>query len=283
LIKIAGNLEKKILSELEKLLKNDREKYETFWKQFGVDMKYGIYENYGEKKDLLQDLVLFHTVNQEKPVTLKEYVEKMPAGQTELYYGSAPSKEAILVSPQMDLLKSKGYDVLVLTDDVDEFMIRILNEYEKHPFKSINQGDLNLVDDAEKATVKSLEDSNKELLEALKTVLASEVKDVKLSTRLTDSPVCLVSGEGLSFEMEKVISQMPGEKTMKADKILEINPKHELFQAIAKIYGKEAGALDDYAWVLYNQALLIEGLTIKDPVGFAQKMVRLMVKAANAE
>jgi len=283
LVKIAGNLEKKILSELEKILKNDREKYETFWKQFGIDMKYGIYENYGEKKDLLQDLVLFPTVNQEKPVTLKEYVEKMPAGQTEIYFGSAPSKEAILVSPQMDLLKSKGYDVLVLTDDVDEFMIRILNEYDKHPFKSINQGDLNIVDDAEKATVKTLEDSNKELLEALKTILASEVKDVKLSTRLTDSPVCLVSGEGLSFEMEKVIRQMPGEKTMKADKILEINPKHELFQAIAKIYANEPAALDDYAWVLYNQAMLIEGLTIKDPVGFAQKMVRLMVKAANAK
>lgn len=282
LLKIAGNLEKKILSELEKLLKNDREKYETFWKQFGVDLKYGIYENYGEKKDLLQDLVLFHTVNQEKPVTLKEYVEKMPEGQKDIYFGSAPSKDAIRVSPQMDLVKSKGYDVLVLSDDVDEFMIRILHEYDKHEFKSINQGDLNLLDETEKATVKNLEDTNKTLLEALKTALASEVKDVKLSTRLTDSPVCLVSGEGLSFEMEKVISQMPGDKNAKAEKILEINPKHDLFQAIADVYAKDPSALDDYAWVLYDQALLIEGLPVADPVGFSQKMVRLLIKAAKS-
>lgn len=282
LVKIAGNLEKKILSELEKLLKNDREKYETFWKQFGVDLKYGIYDNYGEKKELLQDLVLFATVNREKPVTLKEYVEKMPEGQKDIYYGSAPSKDAIRVSPQMDLLKSKGYDVLVLSDDVDEFMIRILHEYDKHEFKSINQGDLNLLDETEKATVKDLEDTNKTLLEALKAALSAEVKDVKLSTRLTDSPVCLVSGEGLSFEMEKVISQMPGDKGLKADKILEINPKHELFQAIVDVYAKEPSALDDYAWVLYDQALLIEGLPIADPVGFSQKMVRLLIKAAKS-
>jgi molecular chaperone HtpG len=283
LIKIAGNLEKKILSELEKMLKNDREKYETFWKQFGVDLKYGVYDNYGEKKESLQDLLLFATVNGDKPMTLKEYVEKMPAGQKEIYYGSATSKDQILVSPQMDLLKSKGYDVLVLTDDVDEFMIRILHEYDKHEFKSINQGDLNLLDETEKETVKNLESTNKTLLEAIQTALASEVKEVKLSTRLTDSPVCLVSGEGLSFEMEKVINQMPGEKNLKADKILEINPKHELFRAITAVHAQEPALLEDYAWVLYNQALLIEGLPISDPVGFANKMVKLLIKAAPSQ
>lgn len=283
LIKIAASVEKKILSELEKMLKNDREKYEKLWKEFGIDLKYGIYDNFGEKKDLLQDLILFKTVNSDKLLTLKEYVEKMPTGQTDIYYGSAATKEAILVSPQMDLLKSKNYDVLVLSDDIDEFMLNILREYDKHPFKSINQGDLNLVDDAEKETVKNLEETNKSLLETIKMVLASEVKDVKLSTRLTDSPVCLVSGEGLSFEMEKVINNMPGDKNLKAEKILEINPKHELFQAISKVYAKDASGLTDYAWILYNQALLIEGLPIKDPVGFADKMVHLLIKAANAE
>lgn len=278
--KIAQNLEKKILSELEKLLKNEPEKYHTFFKEFGVNLKYGIYDNFGEKKELLQDLILFKTVNSDDYITLKEYVEKMPTDQQNIYYGSAPSKEAIKVSPQMDMLKKKGYDVLVLSDEIDEFMINILREYDKKTFKSINQGDLDLLDENEKSKIKEKETEQKDLLETLKSILSSEVKDVKLSTRLADSPVCLVSGEGLSFEMEKVINQMPGDKEMKADKILEINPNHALFQAIEKVYTDDRNALDDYAWILYNQAMLIEGLTIKDPVGFAEKMVKLMVKAA---
>jgi molecular chaperone HtpG len=204
----------------------------------------------------------------------------MPTDQHDIYYGSAPTKEQILVSPQMDLLKKKGYDVLVLTDEIDEFMINILREYDKKPFKSINQGDLDLLDETEKAKIKEVETEQKELLETLRTILASEVKEVKLSTRLADSPVCLVSGDGLSFEMEKVINQMPGEKGLKADKILEINPNHPLFKAIETVFETDRSALDDYAWILYNQAMLIEGLTIKDPVGFANKMVQLMIKAA---
>lgn len=280
LTKIALNLEKKIVGELEKMLKNDREKYASFFKEFGVNLKYGVYDNYGEKKDLLQDLLLFKTANGETQVTLKEYVEKMPSGQKEIFYASGASKEAVNASPQMDILKQKGFDVLVLTDEVDEFMINVLREYDKKPFKSINQGDLDLLDESEKATVKTLETEKKNLLEAIHTVLAEEVKEVKLSTRLTDSPVCLVSGENLSFEMEKVINQMPGEKNMKADKILEINPKHELFAAIEALYAAKPDDLADYAWVLYNQALLIEGLPLKDPIGFSKKLVALMVKAA---
>ncbi|MBN2697111.1 MAG: molecular chaperone HtpG, partial [Bacilli bacterium] len=268
------------LNELEKTLKNDREKYQKFWKEFGVNLKYGVYDNFGEKKDQLKDLLLFDTVNGETMVTLKEYVEKMPEGQDAIYYGSRSSKEAIRISPQMDLLKQKGYDVLVLTDDVDEFMIQMLGEYEKHTFKSINQGDLNILDEQELSDLKELETKNQTLLESLKEILKDEVKDVKLSTRLTDSPVCLVSGEGLSFEMEKVIGQLPGQKDVKAEKILEINPKHELFRALEKVHQAEAAELSDYAWVLYNQALLIEGLPIKDPVGFAEKMVRLIVKSS---
>jgi molecular chaperone HtpG len=280
LIKIGQNLEKKILSELEKTLKNDKEKYVSFWKQFGVNIKYGVYDNFGEKKELLKDLLLFESVNTEEMITLKQYLESMPEGQDAIYFGSAHSKDAIKISPQMDLIKQKGYDVLVLTDEVDEFMLQMMQDYEKKPFKSINQGDLNILDEQEKETLHKLEADHKTLLEQIKTILASEVKDVKLSTRLTDSPVCLVSGEGLSFEMEKVISQLPGDKDAKAEKILEINPKHELFKAIESIYRSDPTQLDDYAWVLLNQAMLIEGLTIKDPVGFANKMVRLMIKAA---
>lgn len=282
LVKIAGNLEKKILNELEKSLKNEREKYEEFFKEFGVNLKYGVYDNFGEKKESLKDLLLFKTVNQDKMVSLKEYVEAMPKEQDAIYYGSAPSKDAIKISPQMDIIKSKGYDVLVLTDEVDEFMISILHEYDKKQFKSINQGDLNILDEKEKETIKELETENKDLLETLKEILKDEVTDVKLSTRLTDSPVCLVSGEGLSFEMEKVINQMPGDKKMKADKILEINPKHELFKAIENVFLESKESLNDFASVLYHQALLIEGLPIKDPVAFSNKMVKLMIKAAKS-
>jgi len=234
-------------------------------------------------KEMLQDLLMFETVNEENMVTLKEYIEKMPKDQKEIFFGSAHSKEAIKISPQMDVVKKKGYDVLVLTDEVDEFMISMLNEYEKLKFKSINQGDLNILNDEEKEVIKDLETKNKSLLEKLKEVLTDKVEDVKLSTRLTDSPVCLVSGEGLSFEMEKVMNQLPGEKNLKAQKILEINPNHELFRAIENLYERNDEAIDDYAEILYNQALLIEGLEIKDPVGFSNKMVKVLIKAAKKE
>jgi molecular chaperone HtpG len=283
LVLIQKNLEKKIINELEKTLKNEREKYVKFWKEFGVNIKYGVYDNFGMNKELLQDLLLFETVNEEQMVTLKEYIEKMPKDQKEIFYGSAHSKDAIKISPQMDVLKKKGYDVLVLTDDVDEFMISMINEYEKKKFKSINQGDLDILDENEKEAIKNLETENKSLLEKLKEVLSGKVDDVKLSTRLTDSPVCLVSGDGLSFEMEKVMSQLPGEKDLKAQRILEINPQHELFQAIESLYKNDDEAIDDYAEILYNQALLIEGLEIKDPVSFSNKMVKILVKAAKKE
>ncbi len=279
--KIQKNLEKKIINELSKTLKNDRDKYEEFWKEFGVNIKYGVYDNFGLNKDLLKDILIFTTTNEEKPVTLKEYVEKMPKDQKDIYYGSAHSKASLLASPQMDVLKSKGYDVLVLKDEIDEFMLQILNEYDKKHFKSINQGDLDLVDEKEKEDIKDLESKKEDLLSKIKDSLNNEVDEVKLSTRLTESPVCLVSGEGVSFEMEKVISQMPGDKEVKAKKILEINPQHELFQAIEKVYANNPESIEDYANLLYNQALLIEGLEIKDPVDFSNKMVKILIKAAN--
>jgi len=283
LSKIQKNLEKKIVKRLEKMLESERDDYIQFWKEFGVNIKYGVYDNFGLNKDLLQDLVLFETVNEDGYVTLKEYVDKMPKDQKDIYYGSASSKSAIKASPQMDRLKSKGYDVLVLTDDIDEFMLNIMREYKKKSFKSINQGDLDLVEDEEKETIKSLETENKDLLEKIKETLKDQVDDVKLSTRLTDSPVCLVSGDDMSFEMEKLMEQMPGDKAshQKAKKILEINPNHELFKAIDGLYKSNSEDLADYASVLYNQALLIEGLKINDPVEFSNKMVKILVKAAN--
>ena len=281
LVKIQKNMEKKIINELEKTLKNERERYEDFWKVFGVNIKYGIYDNFGANKELLQDIIIFETTNQDKYVTLKEYIEQMPKEQKEIYYGSAHSKSALKGTPQMDVLKSKGFDVLVLKDDIDEFMIQILGEYDKLKFKSINQGDLDIIDDKEKEEVKDLETKNVDLLTKIKESLHDEVDEVKLSTRLTDSPVCLVSGDGLSFEMEKVMSQMPGDTGMKAKKILEINPQHELFKAIEKVYKNNPESIEDYANLLYNQASLIEGLEIKDPVDFSNKMVKILIKAAN--
>jgi len=283
LTKIQKNLEKKIIKRLENLLEKDREKYIEFWKEFGVNIKYGVYDNFGINKDMLQDLILFETVKEDHYITLKEYVKNMPKDQKEIYYGAGSSKQAIQASPQMDMLKSKGYDVLVLTDEIDEFMINIMQSYDKKNFKSINQGDLDLIDDEAKETIKNLETENQSLLEKLKEVLKGKVDDVKLSSRLTDSPVCLVSGEGLSFEMEKVIEQMPGDKQnqQKAKKILEINPNHDLFKAIDSLYKRQSSDLEEYADVLYHQALLIEGLKIDNPVEFSNKMVNILVKAAN--
>lgn len=278
LSEIAKNVEKKIVSRLESLLKNDYDKYVEFFKAFGTNLKFGIYDDYGLKKDLLQDLIIYNTVNEEKMITLKEYVSKMKEHQECIYYASGKTKEAVLAMPQMDLVKKQGYDVLILSDDVDEFVMNILQEYDKKPFKSINQGDLNLLDKDEKERIEKLNEEKKPLLDAIKSALNEEVTDVKLSERLTDSAVCLVSKDGLSFEMEKVIANMPQNDKPKAEKILEINPNHELFKALEKIYLDNALAINDYADLLYSQALLIEGFTLKDPVSFSKKMCDLIIK-----
>lgn len=275
---IAKNVEKRILKKLEDLLKNDYDKYLEFFKSFGVNLKFGIYEDFGLKKDMIQDLILYKTVNSDKMITLKEYVLAMTKKQEFIYYASGKTKEQVLAMPQMDLLKKQGFDVLVLTDDVDEFVINILQEYDKKKFKSINQGDLDLLDKEEKKKLEELKEQKKPLLDKLKEALSGEVSDVVLSKRLTDSPVCLVSSDGLSFEMEKVIANMPNEEKPKADKILEINPNHEIFKALEKIYLDNPLEINNYADLLYSQALLIEGFELKDPVAFSNKMCDLIIK-----
>lgn len=280
--KIQTNIEKKIINELESLKQNDFDKYLEFFKNYGVNLKFGIYENYGDKKDLLKDLLIYYTLeNSEKPITLKEYKEKMKEGQEYIYFASGSSKEAVLAMPQLDLLKKKGYDVLVLTDSVDEFAIMMLEEYDGVKFKSISQGDLDVLDDEEKQKIEELKETKKPLLDSLKEALEGEVSDVKLSERLVDSPVCLVSGEGISFEMERALSQNPVGNSLKATRILEINPNHELFNAIEKAYEENPETLKNYAKLLLNQALLIEGMPINDPVEFSKLMCELMIKATN--
>ena len=279
--KISKNVEKKILSELSKVKENDREKYEKFFKAYGLNLKYGIYENYGEKKDLLKDLILFKSLTNDKLITLSEYVSEMKENQNEIYYASGNSVNQVKSLPQLDLLNKKGYDVLVLTDDVDEFMVNILSEYENKKFKSVNQGNLDLLDEDDKKALEEIKEEKKSLIEKIKEALKDECMDVVISSRLTTSPVCLVSGDGLSFEMEKVLSNMPNNPGYSASRILEINPNHELFKAIEYVNEEKEEYLADFASLLYNQALLIEGMPLKDPVDFSNKMCKLMVLYAN--
>lgn len=278
--KIASNVEKKIASKLESLLKNEREKYVEFFENYGVNLKYGIYDKYGLKKELLQDLLLFKSIKNDQYITLKEYVESMAEGQECIYYASGKNKEVVNAMPQMDLVKGKGYDVLVLTDDVDEFMISVMQEYSGKKFKSINQGDLDLIDKDEEEKIKNLSEDKKSMLEKIKEVLGDDVSEVIISKRLTDSPVCLVSKDGLSFEMEKVLEKIPNNTGMKSEKVLEINPKHKLFEALENLYNDNDPDLDKFVKLLYSQALLIEGFPIENPVEFSNMMCELMIKSA---
>ena len=280
LTKIATNIEKKVLNELTKLQKEDYDKYLDFFNQYGINFKYGIYNSYGADKEKLQDLLVYKTIQQEKPIPLKTYVENMKKDQEYIYFASAKDKNAVLAMPQMDLIKKHEYDVLILDDKIDEFVITMLQNYDKKSFKSINQGDLNILDEKQKEEVEKLKDLKKPLIEKLKEILKDDVSDVVISSRLSDSPVCLVSKDGVSLEMEKVLASLPTENKAKAQKVLELNPNHELFKAMERIYAKDANALKDYAELLYNQALLMEGFPLKDPVAFSNKMCELMIKSS---
>lgn len=278
LTKIAANIEKKLLSELNKLKEENYDKYLEFFDAYGLNIKYGVYDMFGMNKDKLQDLLVYKTINEEKKITLKQYVANMKKDQEYIYYASGKTKEAVMSMPQMDLIKKQGYDVLILDENVDEFVISVLNEYDKKKFKSVNQGDLDLLSKEEKENIEKVEDMKKPLLEKLKEILKDDVSDVVISKRLTDSPVCLVSSDGVSFEMEKVLAQIPNSQKAKANKILEINPNHELFKAIESLYVKGSPDLEDYAELLYSQALLMEGFSLKDPVKFSNTMCKLMIE-----
>ena len=279
---IASRVEKKIKSELLNMLKNDREEYEKFWNNFGLQLKYGVYNDYGMHKEVLQDLLMFYSSSEQKLVTLDEYVSRMKEGQEAIYFISGENIDKIDKLPQCELVKEKGYEILYLTDNVDEFALQVMMNYQEKPFKNINQGDLNLQSEEEKKEIESKAEENKGLLEDLKNVLKDKVNDVKISSRLKTHPVCLTSDEGMSFEMEKVLSNMPDGNPygMKATRILEINPNHEIFQALQKIYAEDKDAIQDYADLLYNQALLIEGFPIEDPMDFSNKICAFMVKAS---
>ena len=276
--KIATNVEKKILAELGRMLKNDREKYEEFFNDYGINLKYGLYEDYGVKKDSLKDLIILESLKEEKRITFAEYKEKMIEGQKEIYYAVGKDKAAVLNLPQMDLINKKGYDVLILKDDVDEFMLQILAEYDSVKFKSINQGDLDLIDEEEAKKIDELKEEKKTILEDLKKALP-ECKEVVFSKRLVDAPCCLTAAEGISFEMERVLHAQHQGKGIKAERILEINPNHEVFKAIENAYEKDPSSINKYANLLYTQALLMEGILPSNPKEFSNDLCALMVES----
>ena len=279
---MANKIEKKIQSELKKMLMNEREAYETFWNSFGLQLKFGVYNDFGAHKDLLQDLLLFTSSKDKKLVTLREYVDNMKENQEFIYFASGENVDKIDKLPACELVKDKGYEILYLTDNVDEFALQVLDQYDSKSFKNVNQGDLNLESEEEKKQVEEKKEENKDLLECLKESLQDKVSDVKLSTRLKTHPVCLSADEGISFEMEKVLAQMPDGNPygMKAVRILEINPNHAIFNALQNIYTKDKAKVNKYASLLYDQALLIEGFDLEDPIAFSNAICELMIDAS---
>lgn len=274
---IASNIEKKIKSELLAMLKNDREKYETFFRAFGLQLKYGTYMDYGMHSELLRDLLLFHSMKQDKLITLQEYVDAMPEGQTAIYYAAGETIQRIKAMPQLDRLEEKGYDVLFLTDDVAEFALTILHTFAEKEFKSVTSGELSLETEEEKKASEEQAEASKPLLDTLREALSGKVKDVRLSSRLKNHAVCLSSDGPLSIGMEKVLNAMPVENKVKADRVLELNADHPLFAKLEALQASgDTDTLKTYADVLFTQAQLIEGILPEDPAEYSEKVLQLL-------
>lgn len=276
---IAKNIERSIKNELAKMLKNDREKYEKFYEAFGLQFKFGIYQSYGAAKSTLEDLLMFPSSFEDgKLVTLAEYVDRMKEGQDCIYYACGESKARIEMLPVFEKIKDKGYEVLYFTQDIDEFAAKVLINYKDKNFKSITEGNLDLETEEEKEENKKTAEESKEMFDFMKDALGGKVKAVRLSTRLKSHPVCLSSEGQVSIEMEKVLNSMPQNENnqVKAEKILELNASHPIFAKLKELYASDKDKLTDYSKLLYSQALLIEGLSIENPVEFANLVCGLM-------
>lgn len=273
---IAKNIGKKIKNELKSLLKNEREKYEKFYESFGRQLKYGVYSDFGSNKDVLKDLLLFYSSTEKKLVTLDEYVSRMPEDQKYIYYASGESYDRIEKLPQAELVADKGYEILYFTEDIDEFAIKMLMTYEEKEFKSVSSSNLGIEAEEEQIN-ESEERENKELFDYMKKALAGKVGDVRASKRLKTHPVCLSADGEVTIEMEKILSAMPDNQHVKAEKVLEINVNHDVFASLKDAFESDKGKLDLYTNLLYNQALLIEGLSISDPVEFTNDICKIMI------
>ncbi len=275
---IAKSIEKTVKNELTKMLKNEREKYEEFYKAFGLQLKAGVYSSYGMNKDTLVDLLMFYSSNDEKLTTLDEYVSRMREDQKYIYYASGESIQRIKNLPQTEMVLDKGYEILYLTEGVDEFAVKMLMNYKEKQFMSVSSGDLDIDTPEEKEEIKAKAEENKEMFTFMKEALADKVKEVRLTQRLKSHPFCLTSDGDLSVEMEKVLNAMPTDNKVKAEKVLEINPDHAVFAKLQSLYTSDKEKLKKYTQLLYTQSLLIEGISIENPVEFSSMICEIMTE-----
>lgn len=273
---IAKNIKNKIKNELLVMMKDEPEKYETFFKAFGRQLKYGLYSEYGQHKDDLQDLLLFYSSKEQKLVSLADYVSRMPETQKYIYYATGETPQRIDRMPQTERITDKGFEILYFTEDVDEFAIRMLMQYQEKEFRSVSGGDLG-IDAEEEQAADAVESSLfAPLFEQMKQQLGDKVTSVRASKRLKNHPVCLATDGELSIEMEKILSAMPNPQGIQAEKVLEINTQHEVFETLKKAFDEDKEKFELYTGLLYNQARLIEGLPLEDPVEFANQMIKVM-------
>ena len=278
---IAQSLEKKIKSELLKMQKDKPEDYDKFWAAFGRQIKYGAYVQYGAHKELLQDLLMYHSSTENKLVSLKDYVSRMKEGQKYIYYACGETVDKIQMLPVMETLSDKGYEVLCMDDSIDEFCTKMIAKYDDKEFKSILDADLGLESEEEREEIKKQSEDNKELLDALSKALEGKVKKVELTGRLKNHPCCLRAEGPVTLEMEKVLNQQAavnGGETVRADRVLELNADHPIFKKLCALQAEGSDALADYADILYTQSLLIEGLPVDDPAGYANKICALLAR-----
>ena len=275
---IAKNIENKIKSELEKMLMNDREKYDKFFEAFGTQLKFGAYDNYGLNKDKLKDLLMFYSSIEKKKVTLKEYVLRMKEGQENIFYACGESVDKIDLLPQVELIKDKGFEILYLTENVDEFVLQVLMEYEGKKFQNASAENVNLDSEEEKEQLKKANEENRDMFGVMKEAIAGEVQDIRFTHRLKNHPVCLTTEGAISIEMQKVINQMPNNNALKAQTILEINGNHEIVNKLKELYNTDKETLKKYTKILYSQARLIEGLTVENPTEISNLVCEIMAK-----
>ena len=275
---IAKSIETKIKKELETMLRDDREKYDNFFKNFGMQLKFGIYNDYGMHKDVLKDLIMFYSSTEKKLVTLSEYVSRMKEGQDKIFYACGESVDKIDLLPQVENVKDKGYEVLYLTEYVDEFAIQMLMDYEGKKFANVSSEALDLDTEDEKKELEEKNSSNKEMFDEMTSLLDNEIKEVRFTNKLKNHPVCLTSKGNVSIEMEKVMNSMPTGEKVNAEKVLEINENHPIVSKLEDLYKNNKEEFDNYTRILYQQARLIEGLPVDNPTELTNLICNVISK-----
>ena len=275
---LAKNIEKKINAELTKMLNSDRDEYIKFFNNFGSQLKYGAYDNYGMDKDKLKDLLMFYSSTDKKLTTLKEYVSRMKEDQKDIYYACGETLDKIDMLPQVEKVKEKGYEILYLTENIDEFVVQSLMNYDEKKFTNICTNELDLDTEEEKEKLKKENEENKDMFDAMKEAIKDEVQLVRFTHRLKNNPVCLTSEGAISLEMEKVINAMPTDQNVKAQKVLEINEEHPIANKLKELYKEDKEKLKDYTKILYSQARLIEGMSVENPTEISNLICDIMSK-----